>query len=193
MFLRKAAIRPIPRYAVVETAALDSVDQLLGDEEHDLQSTLDQGYNEFERRQPALSRYLADEIARRHDELAQSLGYFLAVTIYLSFREAFPTRLNEIDDRELQLALDTLATDEALRENDPLEVLESDDVIALRQPAVLDYVQHHVHEALEQAGDETDVADLDRVYRSILVEVIALSHAVDAPPHERERAANDLS
>jgi hypothetical protein len=187
VFLRKAAIRPVPKYAVVGEAAIAALELSLEDEQG-LQAALDSGYRELDRRQPALASWIAEEVSERSDELAQSLGYFLAVTVYLAFREAFPTRLAEIDESALGVARDTLSTDEQLRANDPLEVLESDDVVAMGQPVVLEYVQHHLTEALEQAGDAADLEELDRIYRAILVEVIALSHAVTGPRGQLDEA-----
>ena len=49
------------------------------------------------------------------------------------------------------------------------------------QPALVGYVQHHFDEAVAQAGEQADLGAFDVVYRTILVEVIALSHAVCAP------------
>jgi hypothetical protein len=113
--------------------------------------------------------------------MVQSLGYFLAITIFMLFREAFPRRLTEVDEDALSMAQSTLAVDEELRAHDPHEVLESDDVIGLTQPLVLDFVQYHIQEALEQTEGEIDIEALDRLYRALLVEVIALSHAVASP------------
>lgn len=182
MFLRKAALRPVPKYAIVGEQAIEAVELTLEEEDENLQDSLDAGYRELDRKQPILAGWLAEEVSHRSDEMAQSLGYFLAVTVFLAFQEAFPRRLGEVDQGALQITLDTLEADEELRAEDPLEVLDSDDVVAMTQPALLEWVQHHLQEALEQAGDDAHLEDLDRVYRAILVEVIALSHAVQGPP-----------
>lgn len=177
MFLRKAALRPVPKHAVVDEHAVEAVEEAL-DVESGLQDALDDGYRLLDRKQPTLGAWLAEQVSQRGDELAQSLGYFLAVTVYLAFEEAFPTRLGTVDEGSLEVALGTLETDEEIRAEDPLEVLDSDDVVAMGQPAIIDYVQHHLQEALDQAGDRANIEDLDGIYRAILVEVIALSHAV---------------
>lgn len=184
MFLQKAAIRQVPKFAVVDEAAVESVEEQLDVDDDAIQGVLDGGYRELDRRQPALSAWLAEEVSDREDELAQSLGYFLAIAIYLAFREAFGARLGEIDEHGLALALETLSMDEELRASDPADTLTSDDVIALGQPVLIDFIQHHMREAIEQAGDEVDVESLDRVYRAVLVEIIALSHAVLPPDGE---------
>ncbi len=166
---------------MVDELAVDALEEQLGDGDERLQEVLDAGYREMDRLQPFLAEWLAQQVSSRADELAQSVGYFLAVTVYLAFREAFPTRLQQVDEISLQLAMDTLSTDEELRANDPHEVMESDDVVAMGQPALVGYVQHHFDEALGQAEDEVDLDAFDGVYRAILVEVIALSHAVRSP------------
>ncbi len=181
MFLRKAALRPVAAWARVDDLSIDRLEDRLGAAAEDLQSTLDQGYRELDSQQPHLAGWLAQEVSARSDELAQSVGYFLAVTVYLAFKEAFPTRLDAVDEASLALARETLEVDEALRAADPGEVLESDDVVALAQPALIDYIQHHFDEAIAQADEATDLRAFDSVYRAILVEVIALSHAVLAP------------
>ncbi len=189
MFLRKAALRPVQKWAVVDDASVEAMERELEGGDEDLQEVLDAAYRELERRQPALSQWLAEEVALRSDELAQSLGYFLIVTVYRAFREAFPTRLGEVDESTLEIALDTLTTDEELRAADPLEVLDSDDVVAMGQPAVLGFVQHHLEEAIAQAGGDSDLEDIDHIYRAILVEVIALSAAVNAPAGQHNESA----
>lgn len=184
MIVRKAALRPVPSYAIVDAQTIHAIEENLDEDEDALQDALDQGFAELDRRQPAVAGYLADQLSRTGDELVQSLGYFLAVTVYLAFREAFPTRLHEVDEDALGMARETLATDEQLRAEDPSEVLDSDDVVAMSQPSLVAFVQHHVDEALEQGEGEVDLDELERVYRSILVQVIALSHAVASPSGE---------
>ena len=180
-FVRKAALREVPGHAVVDEVALAGVEEALGEEGEELQASLDASYREMDRRQPALAAWLAEQVSGRNDELVQSLGYFLVVTVYMAFREAFPTRLGEVSASQLALVIQTLAADEELRADDPTEVLETDDIVAMGQPALLHFVQHHLDEALGQAGDAPDLEAFDHVYRAILVEVIALSQAV-APP-----------
>ena len=193
MFLRKAALRPVPSHALVDEHAIEAVEQSLESSEDELQATLDTGYRELDRRQPALATWLAEQVSGGEDELAQSLGYFLVVTVFLAFREAFPSRLREVDDEALRMALDTLEADEQLREDDPSEVFDSDDVVAMGQPVLVDFVQHHVQEAIEQAGDEADLDELDRIYRAVLIEIIALSHAVSSPSGRFGPAKESLS
>ena len=189
-FVKKAALRPVPKWAVVDDVALGGVESTLSDESDQLQDTLDAAYREMDRRQPALAGWLGGEVSGRSDDLAQSLGYFLIVTVYMAFREAFPTRLGEVTEAELTDARDMLAADEELREGDAAEMMESDDVVAMTQPTLLHFVQHHLDQALDQAGEKADLASFDQVYRAVLIEVISLSHVV-APP-EGEAAKETL-
>lgn len=181
LFLRKAALRPVPRWAVIDEDVVTAVEAQLEDDGEQLQRTLDSAYREMDRKQPALAQWLAEKVSDRSDDLAQSLGYFLVVTVYLAFREAFPTRLASVDETQLALAVETFDADEALRRDDPAEVMETDDVVAMTQPALVHFVQHHLEEAIEQAGESPDLEAFDHIYRTVLVEVVALSHAV-APP-----------
>lgn len=182
MFLKTLAIRPVPVWAVVGEQAIEEVEERLdGDEDH-IQETLDAGYNELDRMQPILAGLIANEIADQTDELVQSVGYFLAVTVFLAFRAGFANRMNEITAEALQAAIDSLQTDEELRAEDSTSAdIDSSDVIAMGQPALLDYITHHLQEAIEQAEPNPPYDNLERIYRVILVQVIAMSHAVLAP------------
>lgn len=171
----------MPRWAVVDEDAVVAVEAQFEDDGDALQRTLDTAYREMDRKQPTLAGWLAERVSGRADDLAQSLGYFLVVAVYLVFREAFPTRLGEVDETQLALALATFDADEALRREDPAEVLETDDVVAMTQPSLVHFVQHHLEEAIEQAGESPDLEAFDHVYRTVLVEVVALSHAVSPP------------
>lgn len=193
MFVQKAALRAVPAWAVVEPQHIEAVEQALDDEESDLQDALDRGYRELDAKQPAIAAFAAAELSETQDELAQSLGYFLMVTIFMAFQEAFPRRLGEVPQAELEVAAEMLAVDEALRAQDPVEIIDSDDVVAMGQPNVLSYVQHHLAEALEQGDGDLDLEELDRVYRAVLVEVIALGQSVASPTGTVGPAREDLA
>lgn len=184
MFFRKAALRPIPRHAIVERHVIDALESTLDGEEQSLQDALDRGYAELDRRQPTMAAWVAEVLSETKDELVQSVGYFLAVTVYMCFRDAFPRRLVEVGEETLRMADETLRADEELRAADPREILDSDDVLALRQPAIVGFLQHHVSEAVEQGEDEIDLDELDLIYRLLLVQIIALSDAVSSPSGE---------
>lgn len=181
MFSRKVALRPVPTFARVEPDTVADVERVLEDSD-DLQDALDRALDDMESAHPALSQWMSSALEEVGSELCQSVGYFLSVSVFMMFRESFGSRLGHVRAEAVGLAVATLETDEALREADPAEVLQSDDVIALGQPVVMEYVQHHVREALDQAEDgDVVIEDMERVYRALLVEVIALSHSVTAP------------
>ena len=181
MILSRAALRPVPAFARVDNHAIEAVEQALEEGDEDLQAFLDQHYRQLELNQPALSEWLSAELASVRDELVQSLGYFLLVTVYMAFAETFSSRLTEIDAQGVVLAEQSLLVDQEVRANNPRRVVESDDIVAMDQPAVLAFVQHHVDEALSQSDDDIDLGDLERIYRAMLVEVISLSHAIATP------------
>lgn len=181
MFLRKAALRPVPSFATVETRYVQSMGESLEDDDDKLQELLDRGYQELDAKQPAVASHAGDVLASLNDEFVQALGYFLTVTVYLAFREAFPTRLTAVSPDDVAIAEATIEADEEIRANDPDEALETDDVVGMAQPAIIAFIQHHVEQALEQGGDEVNLTELDRVYRAVLVEIVSLSHAVASP------------
>ena len=77
---------------------------------------LDAGFREMEREQPALSTFVADEIAEISDPCLSALAYFLAVVLFMAFRDAFPGRLTAVQAGEIKQMLDRLVTDGELRE-----------------------------------------------------------------------------
>ncbi|MCZ7683276.1 MAG: hypothetical protein M5U28_32550 [Sandaracinaceae bacterium] len=184
MFLRKAALRPVPRWAMVDDLAIDLLEEHLGEGEEGLQQALDAGYREMDRLQPH-PRGVARRPGVEPQGRARAVGRLLPRGHGLHrVPRGVPDPPRHGRRGVAQLAIDTLSADEELRANDPTEVLESDDVVAMGQPVLLGYVQHHFDEALAQADDDVDLEAFDVVYRAILVEVIALSHAVRSPGGE---------
>ena len=181
MFLQRAALRPVPSHAVIQERAIADLHEALDADDASLQEVLDEGYRDLDETQPTLATFLAEELTSRDEELAQSVGYFLVVAVYLAFRAAFEDSIAEIKEEDLRAAVEALELDENLRADNPNEVLDSDDVLAMGQPALLQFIQAHVREAAQQSGREAELEDLDHVYRAVLVEVIALTHAVQAP------------
>ena len=49
MFLRNAALKPVPTWAVIKSHTLETLEEDLGDEEAGLQDALDQGYRDLDR------------------------------------------------------------------------------------------------------------------------------------------------
>jgi hypothetical protein len=181
MWFRGAAIRPVPPHAVVSREVLDRVEHELADGELGAKSELDDAFERFEQTQPALAQAAADILARPLDDTALALGYFLTITVWLAFERAFGTRLGEVSEEARDAAVAALDLEEQLRKNHAEEPLDLEDVMMLEQPGVLAFIHEHVEAALEPQDEEeheVDVDDVHVVYRSILVETLALSHAV---------------
>lgn len=181
MWVRGAAIRPVPAYAIVDRDVLGAVEDELAEAESSTKSELDGAFDRFERTQPALAAAATRVLGRPLDETALALGYFLTIGVWLSFERAFGARLREVTDAELEAAASALDLEEELRAAHAEEPLDTDDVMAIEQPHVLEFVNEHVDAALEPSDTEpreVDVDDVHVVYRAVLVLTLALSHAV---------------
>ncbi len=190
MWVRGAAIRPVPPYAVVGREVLERIEDELADGGLGAKSELDDAFERFERTQPALAQHAADILARPLDETALALGYFLTIAVWLAFERAFGARLAEVSEDARDAADAALELEEQLRASHSNEPLELEDVMAIEQPAVLAFVNEHVDAALEpQEGDarDVDVDDVHVVYRNVLVQTLALSHAVGSTTGARPR------
>ena len=190
MWVRGAAIRPVPPYAVVDRDVLDDVEDELAESGAGSREDLDDAFGRFERTQPALSTHVTQVLSRPLDETALALGYFLTISVWLAFERAFGARLHEVSEDELRAAESALALEEELRAAHADEPLELDDVMAIEQPGVLAFVNEHVDAALEPGehdAREVDVDDVHAVYRTVLVMILALSHAVSPASGARPR------
>jgi hypothetical protein len=200
MWVRGAAIRPVPAYAVVDREHLDQIEEELAAEDDRTQkSDLDDAFGRFELTQPALAQQAAAVLTRPLDETALALGYFLTIAVWLGFERAFGARLAEVDAQGLEAAQSALTLEEELRATHSEEPLELEDVMAIEQPGILAFVNEHVEAALEPADGngnppgegrearDVDVDDVHAVYRSVLVMTLALSHAVSPKEGARPR------
>ena len=179
MWVRSTAIHRVSRYARVSPAAVTAVrDELMST---DARSTLDAAFERFEGQQPALATHVAQVLGRPLDEIAVALGYYLTLAIWLCFDRAHAGSLEQVSEDTLSTTAELVRLDEELRRADPLEALDTDDVIAMEQPALLELIHDQVESTLEEHADEIDVDDVNVVYRLILVEVLALSYAVTQP------------
>ncbi len=180
MWVRGAAIRPVPPYAVIARDTLDAIEEELAENEDSPRGDLDDAFGRFETTQGPLSQRIARVLARPLDETALALGYFLTIAVWLSFERAFGTRLAEVTEDEVSAAESAISLEEELRAKHANEPLDLDDVMAMEQPAVLAFVNEHVEAALEpsEGEREVDVDDVHLVYRSVLLLTLALSHSV---------------
>ncbi len=181
MWVRRAAIRPVPTFAQVPLRALAAVEAELGEDDELARVRLDEAFARFERTQPALAERVAKTLNGPLDETALALGYFLTLAIWLAFDRVFRAELGEVTETALGGVEEALQLDEQIRLSDPAEAVDSDDVVAMEQPDVLSFVHEHVDAALEANAEEVDVDDVHAIYHVVLLEVLALSYAVRAP------------
>ena len=153
----------------------------LADDDDAARTQLDEAFERFERTQPALATHVADALGKPLDETALALGYFLALAVWLAFEQAHGKHIDEVKEQELHATEQLLSLDEDIRRTDPAEALDSDDVIAMEQPQLLEFVHEHIDATLETHADDIDVDDVHVVYRIVLVEILALSYSVQRP------------
>ena len=190
MWVRGAAIRPVPPYAVVGREVLDRIEDELAENGSTPKPDLDDAFSRFEQTQAALAQLAALTLARPLDETALALGYFLTIAVWLGFERAFGARLCEVTDQELEAAQSALDLEEELRASHTHEPLDLDDVMAIEQPGILAFINEHVEAALDPGEGEpreVDVDDVHAVYRCVLIMTLALSHAVSPATGARPR------
>lgn len=183
MWVRGAAIRPVPKYAVVERETLERIEQRLADDSSRGREELDAAFARFEATQPHLADRISQVLTRPLDETALALGYFLSIAIWLSFEQTFgEQRLREVSGDALQATAAAIALEEELRASRGDEPFDLDDVVSIEQPNVLAFVHEHVDAALttqeDGGGREVDVDDVHSVYRATILLTLCLSHAV---------------
>jgi len=188
---RGSAIRPVPTYAVVDEASLRYIEAQLAEEDGRGALSMDGAFERFETTQPELAARIQEVLDRPLDETALALGYFLSIAVWLAFERAFSGRLGTVTRDAWRATVDALALEEDLRRRNADEPLDLDDVLALEQPDVVAFVHDHIEAALDaerpyaadaddadEAAKDIDVDDVHLVYRTILLETLALSHAV---------------
>lgn len=180
MWVRRSSIRPVPAHAKVGAAALRAIrDELVeSDASGDL---LEDAYARFERSQPALAANLSELLDRPYAEATLALAYFLSISVWLAFERVHGRDLMPVLPDELKATTDLLALDEELHRSDASDTLESDDVISMEQPEVIRFVHEHVEATLEAHADSVELSEIQVIYRSVLIEVLALSYAIRAP------------
>ena len=116
-----------------------------------------EGFERLQARHAPLSRYLLDKLPPSLDEAALALGHMLAVTVFMAF-EAMPgARLEGSSEDSVAAADASLGADEELRRSDPMDALDSEDIVAIEQPALLAFVNEHIGRTLEKHAGAIDV------------------------------------
>jgi hypothetical protein len=187
MWVRGAAIRPVPRYAVVGAATLDQIERELADDSQRARDELDGAFARFESTQPHLADAISQLLSRPLDETALALGYFLSIAIWLAFERTFgEARLREVSPDALKATDEAIELEEELRAAQGNEPLDLDDVVSIEQPNVLAFVHEHVDAAVDPTAEappsgaerDVDAQDVHSVYRATVLLTLCLSHAV---------------
>jgi hypothetical protein len=191
MWVRGAAIRPVPRWAVVASSTLEAIERDLADDSATARAELDGAFARFESSQPHLADAVSQVLARPLDEPALALGYFLSISVFLAFERSFgATRLREVSPDCISATEAAITLEEELRAAHGDEPLDLDDVVSIEQPHVFAFVHEHVDAALDPGGGtqleggppseprEVDVDDVHAVYRCVVLLALCLSHAV---------------
>jgi hypothetical protein len=189
MWVRGAAIRPVPRYAVVDAATLEQIELGLADDSSRSRDELDGAFARFESTQPELADAISQVLSKPLDDTALALGYFLSIAVWLAFERTFgAARLRQVSRDALRATEEAIKLEEELRATHGDEPFDLDDVVSIEQPNVLAFVHEHVDAALEphyqgEQGEsdearDVDVDDVHVVYRSIVLLTLCLSHAV---------------
>jgi hypothetical protein len=200
MWVRGAAIRPVPRYAVVGAPLLESIERELADDSPRAREALDGAFARFEATQPHLADAVSQVLSRPLDETALALGYFLSIAIWMAFERAFgEPRLRQVSEDALKATDEAIQLEEELRAAHGDEPLDLDDVVSIEQPNVLAFVHGHVEAALDPAvgsgeerpAREVDVDDVRAVYRAVVLLTLCMSHAV-VPVDGASRSSAEL-
>jgi hypothetical protein len=208
MWVRGAAIRPVPRYAVVDAATLEQIERELADDSPRSRGELDGAFARFESTQPNLADAISQVLSKPLDETALALGYFLSIAIWLAFERTFgEARLREVSDDAIAATEQAIKLEEDLRAAHGDEPFDLDDVVSIEQPNVLAFVHEHVDAALDPAlrtegeaaspaapsgeAREVDIEDVHAVYRAIVLLTLCLSHAV-LPVDGASRGSREL-
>jgi hypothetical protein len=206
MWVRGAAIRPVPRYAVVAADALGAIERELADDSPRSRDELDGAFARFENSQPHLADTVSQVLSRPLDETALALGYFLSIAIFLAFERTFgEQRLREVTTDAIAATEQAITLEEELRASHGDEPLDLDDVVSIEQPNVLAFVHEHVDAALDPSTHigsrasqpagieprEVDVDDVHAVYRAVVLLTLCLSHAV-VPVDGASRGRDEL-
>ena len=172
---------------------MDSVRASLGGAEERARWIASEGLQRFTDSQPALSQYMSGKLSASLDEPALALGHMLSLAVFMAFETFAGTPLRAVSADGAAAADAALSADEELRRVDPLDALDSEDIVAIEQPALVAFVNEHVGFTLAEHADSIDVDAVAVVFRALLVEILALSHAVAAPPGYPERDAEPMA
>jgi len=181
MWIQRSAIRPVPPYARIGRASLEHLRNALQLEADESPAAFDEMYEEFEDRQPVLADHIGEVLSQPLQDSSVALGYFLSVSIWAAFDQTLGTALDAISPDELRSTTELFALDQDLRGQAPLDRLDTDDVVAMEQPALVEFVHESIQSTLRAQRGKLDTSELGEIYRMLLIEILALSYAVRSP------------
>src|SRR6187551_2044260 len=177
MWIQRSAIRPVPPYARIGRASLEHLRNALQLEADESPAAFDEMYEEFEDRQPVLADHIGEVLSQPLQDSSVALGYFLSVSIWAAFDQTLGTALDAISPDELRSTTELFALDQDLRGQAPLDRLDTDDVVAMEQPALVEFVHESIQSTLRAQRGKLDTSELGEIYRMLLIEILALSYA----------------
>ncbi len=181
MWVQRSAIRPVPSYAKVGRVALENLrnELLAGADKSPL--AFDEIFEDFEARQPILADHVGEVLSRPLQDASVALGYFLSVSIWAAFDQTLGTSMDPISVDELRSTTELFALDQDLRGETSGEGLDTDDVVAMEQPALVEFVHESIQATLRAQNGQLDSEEMGEVYRMLLIQILALSYAVRSP------------
>ncbi|MGA2447414.1 MAG: hypothetical protein ABTD50_01920 [Polyangiaceae bacterium] len=197
MWLKGAAIRPVPGYAVVTAQGIERAECQLASDAPRARDQIDAAFARFESTQPHLAQAVSDVLSQSLDDTALALGYFLSIAIWLAFDHTFgQKRMREVSGDAIEATDAAIDLEEELRATHGGQPLDLDDVVSGEQPAILAFVHRHVDSALSpslrSALDARDPReDIGSVYRVVVLLILCLSHAV-LPVEGASRTSEEL-
>ena len=180
MLLQQVAIPSLPNYARIHGETLHAVLTRMSTNEKQLQRTLDEGFRLMEMRHAYLAEALAHELAEISDRGVQSVTYYVAVTIYLSFVERFGHHLLPITSQQIHELASRLIVDGELRQLGPCGDSYSEDLVAIAQPELCRFARDEADRADDMRKGPSVEEACTVPFAALLLEIIALSLAVDA-------------
>lgn len=159
----------------------------------DIERRLDKTFESFERSQPIIAQRVGEVLEGPLGEAAIALGFFLSLSVWMAFDRAHGPAQGMVTQAGFDSTSELVKLDEKLRQNAQYEALETDDVIAMEQPALMRFIHEQMTTTLELQSTHIEADHLARVYRTILVEILALSYAVRTPQGYSKEAVEVLA
>jgi hypothetical protein len=182
VWLRRSAIRPVPRYARVSRNVVLAVEASLAKADDRAQRAAAEARERLRTQQPALADYLRVHWPESLDGRALGLGQRLSVGVLMAFDMFSGAALGVATPDCLAAADAALAADEQLRQEEPADALDSEDIVGIEQPALVAFVNAQIDRTFQEHAHSIDVDHVAIVFRTILVAILALSHSVSPPP-----------